>query len=158
MEDENNRKELTAYQIAFDLTGYQNDAFLRGIFNNIPKPPITQLYPDRIKKKKEEQPQASQPADDSGAADIGATSLNDNENDTQMAVDEPESVTEPVEDRSNYWSEESLKKWKQLKSILLGECMISKYLDLLYHNCHNDVLILKKIKDGIRQRDSVLNN
>ena len=116
--DKNNRKELTAYQIAFDLTEYQNDAFLRGIFNNIPRPPYSQLYPDKVKQQ-----QASQPAPASEqAADIGATSLNDNDNDAdKSSADKPS--TESIgynSEVSKYWDDELLTKWQRLKSILLG--------------------------------------
>jgi len=154
--DKNNRKELTAYQIAFDLTEYQNDAFLRGIFNNIPRPPYSQLYPDKVKQQ-----QASQPAPASEqAADIGATSLNDNDNDAdKSSADKPS--TESIgynSEVSKYWDDELLTKWQRLKSILLGETIIPKYLDFLFRDSHSDLLILKKIKDGISERNSVLNN
>ena len=36
--------------------------------------------------------------------------------------------------------------------------MTPKYLDFLYRNNHSNLLILKKIKDGISERNSVLNN
>ena len=109
--DKNYRKELTAYQIAFDLTEYQNDAFLRGIFNNIPRPPYSQLYPDKVKGKQDnnaiQQPQSS---NNEEATDIAMTSMKDTEN--QPNVDDDEV--------SKYWDDELLTKWQRLKSILLG--------------------------------------
>ena len=114
--DKNNRKELTAYQIAFDLTEYQNDAFLRGIFNNIPRPPYSQLYPERVKAQQSE----SKPADSSTeeAVDIGTTSL-------KSAAEKPDTT-------SSYWDDELLTKWQRLKSILLGMFCIH-HLSLNYH-------------------------
>jgi len=154
--DKNNRKELTAYQIAFDLTEYQNDAFLRGIFNSIPRPPYSQLYPDRVKQ----QQAASQPsaASTEQAADIGATSLNDNDANDAPKSSEDKPSTDYNDEVSKYWDDELLTKWQRLKSILLGETIIPKYLDFLFRNSHSDLLILKKIKDGISERNSVLNN
>eukprot|EP01084_Bolivina_argentea_P099534 178917_1 len=79
-EDTNDRKQLTAYQIGFDLSEYQNDAFLRGIFNNLPHPPYTQLHPQEKESKQPPQAQVEdKDKDKEEAVDITATSLNDNE-------------------------------------------------------------------------------
>jgi len=136
----NKRKELTAYQIAFDLNEFQNDAFLRGIFNNIPRPPSSQL--DQPKPEPAALP-VTAPSDTS--AEITSTA---------MDTDEDERADADV----SLWADPLLTKWKRLKSILLGSTMIPKYLDFLYRNSHSDLLILKKIKDGISERNSVLNN
>jgi len=161
-EDANSKKELSAYQIAFDLTEYQNDAFLRGIFNNIPRPPYSQLFPEKMKKgaaadnaassQQQQQPPAAA-GDNDQPADIGMTSLNNDEQKPDAGDDAM--VDDEV---SSFWDDALLKKWKQLKSILLGETIIPKYLDFLFRNSHSDFLILKNIKDGISERNSVLNN
>jgi len=140
------RKELTAYQIAFDLNEFQNDAFLRGIFNNIPRPPARQL--EKAEPKKAEPAALPIAAAPDTSAEIELTS-------TAMDTDSP-SAEELSE--ITFWAELLLTKYLRLKSILLGSTMIPKYLDFLYRNSHSDLLILKKIKDGISERNSVLNN
>ena len=76
--DRHHSKELMAYQIAFDLNEYQNDAFLRGIFNHIARPPASQLLADKPTTSASTDSaaaDASSSGNEAMAADIGATAL-----------------------------------------------------------------------------------
>jgi len=128
---------LTAFQIAFDLAEFQNDAFLRAIFKQMPRPPRSQL------------------ADEAEAATVPAPDAEDG-----PAIDIAPTAMDCADDGdvAGHWDSERLTKWKRLKSILLGETQTPKHLDFLYRNNHSDMVLLCRIKEGISERNSVLNN
>ena len=121
---DSHERELICYQICFDLFEFQNESFTRAIFDNIPKPPTSQLYPQRAIA--EAQRKAEQAAMQGIANDANATG------DNQAAASQiapagnaaPAETSVPTQEapqqEEERWSDELLARWKSVRSILLG--------------------------------------
>ncbi len=148
---QSDKTELIAFQVAFDLTEYQNERFQRAIFDGVPRPPSDAPPPAASQR----QPPAAQNAD-------GYEAIPELDEDGDVAMEEnaqKESADPPtVGGPSIEWEEPLKQRWTRLREILLGDIIIPLQVDFLCRNNHSDLFILKQIKESISERSPILNN
>ena len=135
------RQHLVAYQVGFDLCENENQEFLLNVEKSLPRSPLEKKMQEKEEETKEKK---------------------DDETDTTTATGDGEEVTNntdtgnnsnllPTSDDDPIWP-----RFKQLRNILVDGISIDLYLDFLYRNNKADLLLLKKIKEALPERNSVL--
>ncbi|GAA0166442.1 protease [Lithospermum erythrorhizon] len=126
---------LLAFQIAFDLVGNEQQAFLLNVINRLPNP-----------KAKTPEPAEEVPIE-GGSAPTDLASQ-----DSPMTDGPQMSAENTTEDPKEATYAERLTK---LKGVLSGETSIQLTLQFLYSHNKSDLLILKTIKQSVEMRNSV---
>jgi 26S proteasome regulatory subunit N2 len=129
---DNEAFHLMAYQVGFDLCENENQEFLLNVEKALPRTPL-------------ERKMAAEAAAKEAAGDDDAEPKPDEEPAEVPAGDLPESDDDPV------WG-----RMKQMRAILVDGVSVDLYLDFLYRNNKADLLLLKKFKDGLPKKNSVL--
>ncbi|GER50067.1 26S proteasome non-ATPase regulatory subunit [Striga asiatica] len=135
---ENVDDALLAFQIAFDLVGNENQAFLLKVVDQLPS--LNSQSSEPLQSSESAQP-------DSSAIGIVPTS-----EDAQMTDGAQADSNTTLIDRREAIYDERLEK---LEGILSGETSIRLTLQFLYSHNKSDLLILKTIKQSVDMRNSV---
>lgn len=122
---------LTAYQVAFDLIDNDNQQFMLEVAKSLPSRPTP---PAEVTEA-----EADKATDGNGGAG-------------GKAEEEPDSKGAPA------GAESLLEKWDVLHTIVAGHMTTDIFLDFLYHNQKTDQVLLRRMKDAIESRSSLLHN
>jgi 26S proteasome regulatory subunit N2 len=120
---------LMAYQVGFDLCENENQEYLLNVETCLPRSPLERKMAKEAEKNGEGD---GADKEESGAAPDPSDGL-------------------PTDDADPVWG-----RFKQMRAILVDGVSVDLYLDFLYRNNKADLLLLKKIKDGLPERNSVL--
>jgi 26S proteasome regulatory subunit N2 len=139
IEQGDDKSRAIAYQISFDLYENGTQEFLAKVMEELPET-----------EEDEEKPTAN------GDASQKATGADAGESESLLAnVDTSNVSTVVSRTKDKSFSDEQLKAFSSVRTILRGTKTIELNLEFLYRNNHTDKAVLNKIRDSVEARNSI---